>query len=147
MTVKLDAAKHVSRELEWAAALILFVWGTALLMPGDTFSRPTMAGFASIAGETTWGLATVAIAMFRMLGLWINGNWYRSPTLRFVTTLIGAGLWIFMGLAFSHDGYPGTPTGEHVCLMLACLDVFSALRSARDQSRNDRRASIARRGV
>jgi hypothetical protein len=147
VTVKLAPTPHVSRELEWAAALILFAWGTALLMPGETFSRPTMAGFAAIGRETTWGLVTVGIAAFRMLGLWINGNWYRSPTLRFATALVGAGLWIFMGLAFSHDGYPGTPTGEHVCLMLACLDVYSALRSARDQSRNDRRAAIARKGV
>ena len=53
MTVEIAPTPHVARELEWAAALILFAWGTTLLMPGDTFSRPTMAGFASIARETT----------------------------------------------------------------------------------------------
>ena len=82
-----------------------------------------------------------------MLGLWINGNWYRSPILRFFTDISGAGLRIFLGLAFSHVGYFATPISEHVFLMLASLDVFSALRSARNQSRKDRRASIALRGV
>lgn len=53
MTVEIAPTPHVSRELDSAVAPILFAWGTALLMPGDTFSRPTMTGFAWIARETT----------------------------------------------------------------------------------------------
>lgn len=139
--------RHVNRELEWACALVLLAWGTALLMPGHTFSRPTFVGFAAVATETTWGMGTVFVALLRMLALWINGNWHRSPILRFLTALCGASLWSFMAWSFSRDGFEGTNTGEAVCLALCALDIFSALRSARDQGRNDRRASIARRGA
>jgi hypothetical protein len=139
--------RHVNRELEWACAIVLLAWGAALLMPGATFSLPTFAGFSSLATETTWGMGTVFIAGLRMLALIINGNWHPSPMLRMGTAFCGALFWAFMSYACSHDGFPGSSPWEFTFAALCGLDIFSGLRSARDQARNDRRASIARRGA
>lgn len=136
---------HVSREGEWLSATILLCFSLALLMPGATFSRPIFVNLAAVAPEGTWGMALLGIATIRMIGLWVNGNWRRSPTLRFLTALAGAGVWLWLSRLFLFDGYPGVNTGAFAYAAVGAFDIYAAARSLHDQGRNDQRAAIARR--
>lgn len=138
---------HVSREGEWLATVLLAVFSLALLLPGDTFSRPVFVNLAAIAPEGTWGMGLLGVATVRAIGLWVNGNWRRSPTLRFLTAAAGAGVWLSLGRLFLGDGYPGVNTGALVYAALGAFDLYAAARSLLDQGRNDQRAAIARRGA
>jgi hypothetical protein len=141
-----DHAPHVSREGEWLSAGILLAFSLALLSPGATFSRPVFVNLAHVAPEGTWGMALLGIATVRMLGLWVNGNWRRSPTLRFLTAVAGAGVWFWLSRLFLDDGYPGVNTGAFAYAAVGAFDVYAAARSLLDQGRNDQRAAVARRG-
>ncbi|UYW28357.1 hypothetical protein OKC48_07530 [Methylorubrum extorquens] len=147
MTIRPTAAPHVPRELEWAGALVLLGVALSLLAPGATFSRPTFNAFQAIAPEGTWGMGLLGIATVRMLGLWINGNWRRSPTIRCGTAFAGAAAWFGLAWLLAHDGYPGWNTGVGAYAALGLLDVFAFARSSFDQGRNDRRHALARRAA
>ena len=147
MTIRIPAPPHVPRELEWAAAIVLLGVALSLLAPGATFSRPTFAAFQAIAPEGTWGMGLLGIATVRMLGLWINGNWHRSPIIRCGTAFAGAGAWFGLAWLLAHDGYPGWNTGVGAYAALGLLDAFAFARSSFDQGRNDRRHAIARKAA
>ena len=138
---------HVPRDGEWLSAFILLAFSVALLLPGSTFSRPIFVNLAAVAPEGTWGMALLGIATVRMIGLAVNGNWRRSPTLRFLTAVAGAGVWFWLSRLFSDDGYPGWNTGALVYAAIGSFDCLAAARSLLDQGRNDQRAAIARRGL
>lgn len=137
---------HVSRDGEWLASVVLAAFASALLMPGATFSRPVFVNMAAVAPEGTWGMALLMVSVVRMLGLWVNGNWRRSPSLRFVGAVAGAFVWFTLSRMFSDDGYPGLNTGALVYAAIGAFDVYAAARSLLDQGRNDQRAAVARRG-
>lgn len=147
MTIRLPAVPHVSRELEWGCALVLAAFALVLLAPGPTFSRETFDDFEAIAPEGTWGMALLGVATVRCIGLRVNGNWRRSPTLRFLTAGAGAAVWFLLAWLLPHDGYPGWSTGVGAYGMLGLLDTYAALRSAFDQGRNDRRHAAAKRAA
>ncbi len=136
---------HVSREGEWLASMILAAFSIALLLPGSTFSRPVFVNLAAVAPEGTWGMGLLLVAVVRMIGLWVNGNWRRSPTLRFAGAAAGAVVWFSLSRLFSDDSYPGVNTGVLVYAALGLFDVYAAGRSLLDQGRNDQRAAIHRR--
>ncbi len=140
-------APHVSREAEWLSAAILMAFALALLSPGSTFSRPVFVNLAAVAPEGTWGMALLGIATVRMIGLWVNGNWRRSPTLRFLTSAAGACVWLWLARLFSDDGYSGLNTGALVYLAVGLFDLYAAGRSLADQGKNDQRYALARRGT
>ncbi len=144
---RLSPAPHVSREGEWLASCLLLAFSLALLAPGSTFARPIFVNLASVAPEGTWGMALLGVATVRMIGLWVNGNWRRSPTLRFLTALVGAGVWFTLARLFLGDGFPGVNTGALVYAAFGCFNAFAAARSLLDQGRNDRRHALARKGT
>ncbi|SFE90694.1 hypothetical protein [Methylobacterium sp. yr596] len=142
---RLQPVPHVSREGEWLASVVLLAFSLALLAPGSTFARPVFVNLAAVAPEGTWGMALLGVATVRMIGLWVNGNWRRSPTLRFLTASVGAGVWFTLARLFTDDGYPGLNTGCLVYAALGGFDAFAAARSLLDQGRNDRRHAQARK--
>ncbi|ACB24623.1 MULTISPECIES: hypothetical protein [Methylobacterium] len=145
MTFRVPPAPHVSREAEWLSAAILMAFALALLAPGATFSRPVFVNLAAVAPEGTWGMGLLGIATVRMIGLWVNGNWRRSPTLRFLISAVGALVWLWVARLFSDDGYPGLNTGALVYLAVGLFDLYAAGRSLADQGKNDRRYALARK--
>lgn len=136
---------HVPREGEWLAAGIMAAFAVALLMPGSTFSRPVFVNLASVGPEGTWGMGLLLFAAVRMIGLWVNGNWRRSPTLRCFGAAVAACIWASLARLFADDGYPGINTGVAVYAALAVFDAIAAGRSLLDQARNDQRAAVARK--
>ncbi len=115
--------------------------------PDPRSAGPTFDAFQAIAPEGTWGAALFGVAVVRMLGLWINGNWRRSPTLRCLTAGAGAAVWFWVAWLLAHDGYPGWNTGVGAYGALGLIDLFAFARSAFDQGRNDRRHAAAKRAA
>ena len=134
---RLPPVPHVSREAEWLSAAILMAFSLALLTPGSTFSRPVFVNLAHVAPEGTWGMALLGIVTVRMIGLWVNGNWRRSPIMRAVTNLAGAIVWLWLARLFSDDGYPGVNTGAFVYAAVGAWNLYAAGRSLADQGKND----------
>lgn len=138
---------HVSREGEWLSAALLLAFALALLSPGATFSRPVFVNLAAVAPEGTWGMALLGIATVRCIALRVNGNWRRSPTLRFLTSAAGAGIWLSLSRLFLDDGFPSVNTGAFVYLAVGLFDLYAAGRSLADQGKNDQRYALARKGT
>lgn len=147
MTYRYPPAPHVPREGEWLATTVLAAFAIALLLPGATFSRPVFVNMSAVAPEGTWGMGLLLVATVRGIGLWVNGNWRRSPTLRFLGAGAGACIWFSLSRLFSDDGFPGVNTGAFVYAAVGCFDTFAALRSLLDQGRSDARTAIQRRGT
>lgn len=61
-------------------ALAEFVWGVTLMMPGDTFGRPTYTVMAATMSETAWALVFLVTSLMQ-LSILIKAD-YRS---RFAT--------------------------------------------------------------
>lgn len=135
--------KSVPREGECLASAVMAAFAVTLLLPGSTFSRPVFVNIASVAPEDTWGMGLLIMAAVRMIGLWINGNWRQSPTLRFLGAAVAACIWASLARLFSDDGYPGWNTGVAVYAAIAPFDLIAAVRSLREQGRNDQRAAVA----
>lgn len=91
-------------------------------------------------------MALLGIATVRMIGLWVNGNWRRSPTLRFLTSAAGACVWLWLARLFSDDSYSGLNTGALVYLAVGLFDLYAAGRSLADQGKDDQRHALARPG-
>lgn len=140
-------AKHVSmsdmllqhgRALEWVTALVIFGWAITLALPGDTIGdSPSFAGF-TMAGvtEAPLILAFTLVAIMRMSGLYINGAWRRSPILRMVGAILGAGLFLCLSILFTIPYLTGEQTslstGPAVYLVLFLADILAAYRTGAD---------------
>lgn len=136
---------HARREAEWVGALVCLGVAIVLLAPGPTVSRPTFDAFAHVAPEGTWGMALLAVALIRMIGLWVNGSKRQSPSIRFATATAGSLMWGWVTWLLWHDGYPGVNTGVGAYGVLCLVDGYCAFRAIWDQGRNDARAAIIKR--
>ncbi|WP_323764605.1 hypothetical protein [Marinovum sp.] len=133
-----DSLLQNGRALEWLTSCIILTFACTLALPGDTLATSSAFGaFVALgADEAALVLPLTFIAAMRMAGLWINGNWRRSPLLRCVGAVLGAG--IFMGLAVLFavpflGGQTGAlTTGVGTYFVLAAFDILAAYRSAAD---------------
>jgi hypothetical protein len=60
------------------------------------FSQNNIAAYqlmSTVMPESRWGLLAVSISLLRIIGLWINGWWRRTPILRLVGSLLSAMMW------------------------------------------------------
>lgn len=102
-----------------AAAL----WAAALLLPGDSFARPTFAYMAAVAPEGAWTAAFAlyaAVTFIRIFSEW-NGH-----VMALIINVVGASL--FSAVAFAVITIPGPsfPAGAaaHCAIALAALWVL-----------------------
>lgn len=117
--------------MEWQGAAAAGVFA-AILMMGPVFDTGAQwQRFAQIGTEREWGLFIGLIALIRLTALIINGRARRTPALRAATAVLGAGLWSYVSLLFIVPGEPLT-TGVGVYAVLACSDLVSAWRAAKD---------------
>ena len=126
------------RALEWLTSGVILVFACTLALPGNTLATSSaFVAFVSLgADEAALVLPLTFIAVMRMAGLWINGNWQRSPLLRCIGAALGAGIFLALGLLFSVPYLAGTTdaltTGVGTYLVLAAFDILAAYRSAAD---------------
>lgn len=138
MTKFSDVLLQHGRALEWLTSAALLAFAITLALPGDTLlSSPSFSGFvdmgldeAAIAMPISW------IAASRMAGLYVNGAWRRSPLLRMVGAILGAGIFAFLSTMFAMPyltgQQPGLSTGAGVYLVLAFFDLLAAYRTGAD---------------
>ena len=117
-----------TRSVEWMLALLMVAWGLALLAPMDTFASPVYRYLAALAPEEVWGAFSVGIGASRMVALYVNGAWRRTPLIRAGGAVLGVVWWITLGflVAFGTQGQP-FPAGlafYPVCIAFEALSCF-----------------------
>ena len=131
------ALKSLSdRTIEWFSALVMISWGATMSLPGDLLSQPGFVAFKRFgATETFWAVTFAAIGSARLIALYINGRWPRSPHIRMGCAIFGAVSWVQVSaLLFEAAGVNNTPvsTGCAVYGLLALFEIFSVNRAAFD---------------
>ncbi len=120
-----------SRAMEWQGAAAVAVFAL-ILMLGPVFDTGSQwARFAEWGTEREWGAWIGLVAIIRFGALIINGKNRRTPALRAVTALLGAGLWAFVSMLFFIPGETLT-TGVGIYAVFAISNLVSAWNAARD---------------
>ncbi len=133
MTLTRPYAPTRVRTLEWCSAAAMMGWGIVLAVPGDTFANSrTYDAFALIAPEWAWAAFCVVMSSLRMLALYANGAWRRSPFLRGFTSAGGVTFWTLVVLLILHAPQHGISTAVPVYSIFVAMDLISAWRSGRD---------------
>ena len=139
-----DSLLQHGRALEWLTSSVILAFAFTLTLPGDTLATSVaFAAFRQLGiDEVALAVPLSLIASMRMAGLWINGNWQRSPLLRCIGAVLGAGLFAGLAVLFSVPALSGQSaaltTGVGTYLVLAAFDVLAAYRSAADASFHQR---------
>jgi len=134
----MDTFVQHGRALEWLTSSVLLAFAVILAMPGNTLAiSPSFGGFvASGLDEASISMPLSLIASMRMAGLWINGNWQRSPFLRLFGAIFGAGTFAALAMMFAMPFFSGAQdalsTGVGAYAVLAAFDMLAAYRSGAD---------------
>lgn len=119
------------RALEWWSAGLMASWGFySLLIPGMYNINPAMHGLLLFAPQHVWGLVALIVGLLRICALVINGFWYRTPAVRWITSMVSALVWFLVTSALVNAPVlnPGVVVyGWHII-----ADIYSAFRSASD---------------
>lgn len=79
-----------TRFAEFLMALIMFGRGIALALDPKAMNRPIYADFLDIMPQWGWSILCLCGGAFILAGLIINGQWRKSPFLRFTGALVSA---------------------------------------------------------
>jgi hypothetical protein len=124
------------RTNEWFSSLVMIAWGATLALPGDLLSQPGFVAFRRFGmTEASWAALFAFVGAARLVALYINGRWPRSPHIRMVGALFGAVSWVQVSvLLYEAAGINNTPvtTGCAVYALLAAFELFSINRAAFD---------------
>lgn len=139
MTVTPPAIPVRPRTLEWIAACAILAAGVLLAMPGETFDNsPAYLPFEAVAPEHVWAAFAVSVGLTRMVALWINGSWRRSPILRGATSIMGVAFWMLIIALVMHAQLSGPAMSLAAFGALLTIDLISAWRSGRDYIESER---------
>lgn len=124
------------RGLEWFSAFVMLGWGITLAMPGDTLAGPQYASFGRFGmTEDAWAGIFSAVGLARVVALYINGQWPKSPHIRMIGSFFGAVSWAQVAYLLTLSTYftTGVPaTGTAVYSLLALADLVGIARAAFD---------------
>lgn len=133
-----DVLLQHGRALEWLTSCALLVFAITLAFPGDTLrASPSFMAFLDMGlEEAALALPISWVAGVRMAGIYINGAWRRSPILRMVGAIIGAGIFAFLSTMFAMPyllgQQEGLSTAAGIYLVLAIFDLLAAYRTGAD---------------
>lgn len=133
------------RATEWLTSIVLLVFAMTLALPGDTFAGSSFRVFRYMGlDEAMVSTPLALIASARLVALYINGNWRRSPLLRAIGASVGAGILLSLGITFGWPyfaalvsgqisvGNIAASTGAGTYTVLAGFDLLAAWRSGAD---------------
>lgn len=124
------------RALEWFSALVMLGWGVTLILPGDTLAGPQYSAFSRFGfTEEFWAWAFSTVGIARLVALYINGKWPKSPHIRMMGSLFGAVSWAQVSYLLTQSSWmvTGVPTtGTVVYGLLALADLLGIARAAFD---------------
>jgi hypothetical protein len=124
------------RTNEWFSSLVMIAWGATMALPGDLLAQPGFVAFHRFGmTESFWAFLFSIVGAARLVALYINGRWPRSPHIRMFGALFGALSWVQVSiLLYEAAGINNTPitTGCAVYALLAAFELFSINRAAFD---------------
>lgn len=119
------------RAIEWWSAGAMTTWGSmVLLFPGMFEQNPACHALLALAPQHVWGLVSLTAGLIRLAALFINGLWYRTPAVRWLTAMISIFIWFSITAAFVSS--PIINTGVAVYGWHIIADMYSAYRAASD---------------
>jgi hypothetical protein len=132
-----------ARRSEWVLAGILIAWGWILMKPTESCGgNPAWAQMAAMMSEHGWGKLAIAIGVFRLLALIINGTfsrtWYGrwSPHVRALASFLTCFLWF--QISFGLWNSDAATTGLAVYPGLLVLDAMNIVAATRDAASMDK---------
>lgn len=128
----LELRKHFPpRAIEWLISAILVSWGiTVILTPGLFKLNEAYAGLLLMAPQERWGLYSFIIGAVRMMALFVNGSWVRTPVIRLVCSFASAFVWTQVFLGFLNAPVPTTAFAFFPWFIAS--DLYSAFRAGTD---------------
>lgn len=145
MTTAMIVLRHLTQKFpdalfprlaEWYGALVLVVLGSIMLGNDDLMSSSRTAAYdlmRMIWPQSTWATIMILAGGTRLIVLFINGAWRKSPHLRWLFALLSMFFW--MQLALSTKQTMGALFG--FSLLTLALDFANMLHAARDARRAD----------
>lgn len=136
-TMRHRLARHIQdRSTEWLSGMVMISWGWTLFLPGDTLAGPAFAAFRRFDfTEETWAGVFLGAGVLRLVMLFINGRWPKTPLFRMVLSAFGATSWLHVSFLLyqSHVQAAGPMgTGPGVYAILALFDLISVFRASVD---------------
>lgn len=128
--------KYPTRTVEHMLAWTVLVWSGAVLVPGHMLEGRTFEYLLLIAPEYVWGSAGVAIGIIRIVGLYLNGNWRRSPGLRFIGAMFGLIWWLILSALYwlaVNNGAPDFPI-RYCLFVFIFFEGYSCFRCGQDHA-------------
>lgn len=128
--------RYPTRTVEHMLAWMIVVWSGAVAWPGSMMQGPSYQYLLVIAPEAFWGVTGVAIGSLRLLALYINGNWRRTPVLRFVGAMAGLVWWLILAALYwlaIQNGAPDFPM-RYVFTVFMFFEGYSCFRCGQDHA-------------
>ena len=99
---------HHNRATEWMLALLMLAWGIAMFVSDPSDPPRHYKLLLLLAPETVWAAWAISLGLLRIVALYINGNWYRTPAIRLLCANIGMTWWLVLGfmLRMAFDSGP-----------------------------------------
>lgn len=136
---------EAGRSTEWLTSILLVAFALTLALPGDTLNAThAYTGFLILGfNEPLLILLLGTIGSVRLVALYVNGAWHRTPTFRLIGAMLGAMAFAMMAMTFLYPilamGGPDetTPmsTAFSTYFILFVFDVIAVYRSAAEQTR------------
>ena len=124
-----------ARVPEWVNAWTLVAWGVYVVLHPSLFHQTAFAGLASMAPKgveaaSFWGLVSITVGWVRVMALFVNGAYSRTPLIRLVMSLTSAFVWSQIVIGFWLTGTPSTGLVMYSSAVL--MDLISAYRATCD---------------
>lgn len=88
--------QYPTRTVEHMLAWMIVIWSLAVAWPGNMLQGAQYEYLIIIMPEYAWGWTGVTLGLFRLFALYRNGNWQRSPELRWFGAMTGMIWWIVL---------------------------------------------------
>lgn len=136
-TVRLTFLDH-GRISEWLTSSVMLGFALTLMMPGEIFL--TSAGWALFEKigipDAVIAFPLLVMAIARMIGLYANGSWRRSPHIRVAGAITGSVCFSVMSFAFFWPYAVGSTETMSTAVttygLLGLFDIIAAYRSGAD---------------
>jgi hypothetical protein len=123
-----------TRSVEWLLAGLMIAWGIGLMLPGNTMDLEQFRYLGALAPEPVWAAWSISIGGLRLVALYINGSYYRTPLIRATCSVLGIIWWMVLGylLQIGTDSMIAMPAGIMWYPVFVGFEGYSAYRGARD---------------
>ena len=121
-----------TRSVEWLLAALMVAWGLGLMLPGDTMGLPQYRLLAAIAPELVWASWSISVGGLRIVALYVNGSWKRTPLIRASCAAFGMMWWLILGYLFQSATNGAAPAGLMFYPVFIAFEGYSVYRGARD---------------